>query len=96
MTDLTFDQVKPLIEQIIEQLPSSELNRLRDWINSAEADQPIPESDSLSWGERLVALVNTFDLDTTGLGWNNEDPEIWVSKQRRTQTSRRNPGWGDE
>jgi hypothetical protein len=43
-----------------------------------------------------MALVNTFDLDTTGLGWNNEGPQASVSKQRGTQTSRLNRGWGNE
>ncbi len=99
MADLTFEQVKPLIEQMIEQMSSTEVERLRVWLNSPETVQPTPESTAqrgLSWGESLVALVREFDLDATGPGWDNEDPETWVRKHRRAETARRNPDWGEE
>lgn len=92
MVDLTFEQVKPLIEQ----MPSSEVERLRTWLNAPAVKQPVPESDSRTWGERLVAMVQAFDLDAVGQGWDNEDPEAWVREHRRTQANKRNPGWDEE
>lgn len=94
MSDAAFDQVK----RMIEQLPTHDIERLRVWLNTtrSEPDHPSTEMDARTWGEQLVELVNTFDLDITGLGWDNQDPEIWVRNHRQTQTSRRNPGWGDE
>ena len=102
MADLTFDQIKPLLEQLIDQMPSAEVDRLRMWLNSESTlhTTPItPASNSeneMSWGESVVALVHEFNLDTTGLGWDDKDPETWVREHRQSQVSRRNPGWGQE
>ena len=90
MADVTFEQVKSLVEQ----MPSAEVNRLRDWLNTST-----PTSDSElhtgTWGERLVALVNQFELDEEDLA-ERSDPETWVRDYRRTKTQQRNPGWGHE
>ena len=91
MSNVTFEQVKPLIEQ----MPSDEVERLREWLNNSTTDQTVPASNSMTWGERLVALVNQFDL---GVGDQMEitDPETWVRERRSGQTRKRNPGWGAE
>jgi len=91
MSNVTFEQVKPLIEQ----MPSAEVERLRAWLNSSTTDQTNSASDSMTWGERLVALVNQFDL---GEGDQMEitDPETWVRERRTGQTQKRNAGWGAE
>ncbi len=91
MADITFEQVKILIEQ----MPSVEVERLREWLNSAESEQSMAQSNDTSWGQHLVALVNQFDLDK-GDQMDISDPEAWVREHRRTQTQRRNPGWGAE
>ena len=91
MTDITFEQVKALIEQ----MPSSEVERLRTWLNNPATESTPPEEDTRTWGERLVALVNQFDLDDADQ-MDIPDPEAWVREQRRVQTEKRNLGWGGE
>ena len=90
MADVTFEQVKPLVEQ----MPSAERERLRAWLSSP-TERTETAIGSPTWGERLVALVNEFDLGEADQ-MDIADPEEWVCEQRRTQTEKRNPGWGAE
>ncbi len=90
MADLTFEQIKILVEQ----MPPTEIARLRTWINNLT--EPVPTSTpGTTWGERLVALVNEFDLDESDQ-MDIPDPEAWVREHRRAQSQQRNPGWGSE
>jgi hypothetical protein len=100
MADVTFEQVKALIEQ----LPSEELERLRAYLNSvAEGKQSDPVTTTTSstdanigtWGQRLVAIVEQFNFEADDQ-WKTDDPEEWVREYRRKQSSRRNEGWGAE
>lgn len=72
MADVTFEQIKDLIAQ----MPSTEVELLRDWLNN-------PTEKSQTWDERLVALVNEFDLDEADR-MDIVDPEAWV-RQRRSK-----------
>ena len=90
MADVTFEQIKGLIEQ----MPSTDVDRLRDWLNESMETVAKTSHDS-TWGEKLVALVNQFDLDESDLG-DTTDPEAWVREHRRTKSQRRNPDWGEE
>ena len=80
MADITFEQVKVLVEQ----MPSTELERLRTWLNTRTDEHE-------SWGEQLVRMVNEFDLDKAD-EMDIPDPEAWVREYRCTQTQKRNPG----
>jgi hypothetical protein len=91
MGEITFEQVKPLIEQ----MPLDERERLREWLDRSTEARDVLESAPSSWGEQLVALVNQFDL-TAEDEMDIPDPEAWVRERRRTQTERRNPGWGGQ
>jgi len=85
MSDVTVEQVQHLIEQ----LPPDQIEQLRTWLNTPQ------ESRHPTWGESLVALVKAFPLEEADK-MAIDDPETWVREHRRTKTSRRNPGWGEE
>ncbi len=91
MSDITFEQVKPLIEQ----MPSGERDRLRSWLDNFTGNREIALPQESTWGEQLVALVNQFDLDEADQ-MDISDPEAWVRERRRTKAERRNPDWGQE
>ena len=91
MADITFEQIRPLVEH----MPSAEVERLRMWLDNPMAEPEPPVSDNLTWGQRLVALVDQFNLDEADQ-MNIDDPEAWVREYRRSKTQRRNPGWGAE
>jgi hypothetical protein len=83
MADITFEHVKPLIEQ----MPSEEIERLRAWLNNDATEVPKSENDGLTWGERLVAMVNQFEL-TDEDQMDIDDPEAWVREYRRSGAKR--------
>lgn len=99
MADVTFEQIKELIKQ----MSPEELEKLRRYVESIESEQPdnpvdeTPSADTNkgTWGKDLVAMVEQFHLGEEDQ-WPSDDPEEWVREYRRTQTSRRNPGWGEE
>jgi hypothetical protein len=93
MADITFEQIKVLVEQ----MPSEELERLREWINKPTESSPAPQPDTKTgiWGKDLVEMVRQFPLEETDQ-WPSDHPESWVREYRRTRTSKRNPGWGEE
>ena len=90
MSDATLEQVK----QMIEQLPSDEVERLRMWLNKPTSDMAEPDTQPVTWGQRVAALIENFPLDE-GDQMAIDDPEAWVRERRRTRTHRRNPGWGE-
>jgi hypothetical protein len=92
MADLTFEQVKVLVEH----MPVAEQKRLRDWLNTPNREKSEQGVDqNMTWGERLVAKVMQFELDEADQ-FNIGDVDEWLRERRHTQTNRRNPGWGDE
>lgn len=91
MSNATFEEVKHMIEQ----MPPDEVERLRVWLNAPATKTHRGDSEDLTWGERLVALVSEFPVDAAD-EMVKDDPETWVREHRRTSTSRRNPGWGDQ
>ena len=87
MSDVSFEQVKHMVEQ----LPPDEVERLRVWLNVPPISAQ--EANTPSWGETLADLIENFPLgddDQMAI----DDPEAWVRERRRTKTGRRNPGWG--
>src|SRR5688572_22048972 len=100
MADVTFEQVKALVEQ----MPSEELERIRTYLDSVAdskkstylaSTSPTSDATTQTWGQRLVAIVEQFNFEETDQ-WETDDPEVWVREYRRTQTTRRNKGWGAE
>ena len=64
MSDITFDQVK----QMIEQLPSDEVVRLREWLNLPtvdDAEEP-PEED-FDWTDEELAELFKPGVPKTGV-----------------------------
>ena len=91
MADLTFEQIRPLVEH----LPPAEVERLRKWLDDQTAEVEATPTEGLTWGQRLVEMVNQFDLGEADQ-MDIDDPEAWVREYRRTKTQKRNPGWGAE
>jgi hypothetical protein len=90
MSDATFEQVK----QMIEQLPTDDIERLRVWLNTPMSGEAEPDKRPMTWGQRLTALIENFPLEE-GDQIAIDNPEEWVRERRRTKTHRRNPGWGE-
>jgi hypothetical protein len=91
MIAITFEHIKLLVEM----MPPTEQDRLRQWLENSPHTQPSPPPSSpLTWGQQLVGLVEQFPLEEDN-STDRPDPEEWVREHRRTQTPRRNPGWGE-
>jgi hypothetical protein len=59
MSDATFEQVK----QMIKQLPPAEVERLRAWLNTPIPRGSEPDTEPVTWGQRLAALIEKFPLE---------------------------------
>jgi hypothetical protein len=91
MSDVTFEQVKKMIEQ----MSPDEVEQLRAWLNAPASKPQVTNHEDSTWGANLVRLVQEFPLQEADQ-MDIEHPEAWVREHRRTKTSKRNPGWGDK
>ena len=92
MTDSTFDQALALALNLS---PTERLQLIEQVASSVERDLRVAPPDNEHWGQALLRLLDTLDMQD----WQAmevDDPVEWVNQLREQERQERLGDWGAE